>query len=391
MDLSFTAEQEAFRAELVAWLAENLERPWNEAIRDPAHDEDSLVELRRAWQKKLNDAGYLGMGWPAEWGGRGASVVEQAILEEELWRADAPQIPNFLGIDLLGPALIHHGSEEQRRRFIPKMLSADEIWCQGFSEPGAGSDLASLRTRAEPDGEHFRITGQKVWTTFGPWADWIFVLARTDAEDRYGGITFFLVPIDQPGVEVRRILQITGESEFGETFFDGALARREHVVGEIGEGWRIAMTVLGYERGVQTMAYPARFENHLADLIQGVRENGALERADVREKLARLIVENQVMRANGLRTLANLAAGEAPGPESSIEKIFWSEYARRQSETALDLLGPQAQLTLSARHARPDMDWAREFLWARAGTIYSGSSEIQRNIIAKRVLRMPTA
>jgi alkylation response protein AidB-like acyl-CoA dehydrogenase len=391
MDLSFTPGQEAFRAELVAWLAENLERPWNQEIRDPAHDADSLVEVRRAWQKKLNDAGYLGMGWPAEWGGRGASVVEQAILEEELWRADAPQIPNFLGIDLLGPALIHHGSEEQRRRFIPKMLSADEIWCQGFSEPGAGSDLASLRTRAEPDGEHFRITGQKVWTTFGPWADWIFVLARTDAEDRYGGITFFLVPIDQPGVEVRRILQITGESEFGETFFDGALARREHVVGEIGEGWRIAMTVLGYERGVQTMAYPARFENHLADLVQGVRENGALERADVREKLARLIVENQVMRANGLRTLANLAAGEAPGPESSIEKIFWSEYARRQSETALDLLGPQAQLTLSARHARPDMDWAREFLWARAGTIYSGSSEIQRNIIAKRVLRMPTA
>jgi alkylation response protein AidB-like acyl-CoA dehydrogenase len=391
MDLSFTPGQEAFRAELVAWLAENLERPWNQEIRDPAHDADSLVEVRRAWQKKLNDAGYLGMGWPAEWGGRGASVVEQAILEEELWRADAPQIPNFLGIDLLGPALIHHGSEEQRRRFIPKMLSADEIWCQGFSEPGAGSDLASLRTRAEPDGEHFRITGQKVWTTFGPWADWIFVLARTDAEDRYGGITFFLIPLDQPGVEVRSILQITGESEFGETFFDGALARREHVVGQIGEGWRIAMTVLGYERGVQTMAYPARFEGYLADLVQGVRESGALERADVREKLARLIVENQVMRANGLRTLANLAAGEAPGPESSIEKIFWSEYARRQSETALDLLGPQAQLTIEARHARPDMDWAREFLWARAGTIYSGSSEIQRNIIAKRVLRMPTA
>jgi len=390
MDLSFTPEQQAFRVELEAWLAGNLARPWNEEIRDPAHDSDSLVEVRRAWQRKLHEAGYLGMGWPAEWGGRGASVVEQAILEEALWRADAPQIPNFLGIDLLGPALIHHGSEAQRRRFIPKMLSADEIWCQGFSEPGAGSDLASLRTRAEPDGEHFRITGQKVWTTFGPWADWIFVLARTDAEDRYGGITFFLVPIDQPGVEVRPILQITGESEFGETFFDGALARREHVVGKVGEGWRIAMTVLGYERGVQTMAYPARFERYLADLVRGLRENGTLGRSDVRARLARLIVENQVMRSNGLRTLANLASGEAPGPESSIEKIFWSEYAKRQSETALDLLGPQAQLTIDARHARPDMDWAREFLWARAGTIYSGSSEIQRNIIAKRVLRMPT-
>ncbi|MBW2312581.1 MAG: acyl-CoA dehydrogenase family protein [Deltaproteobacteria bacterium] len=390
MDLAFTTEQEAFRRDLKSWLAANLARPWNDEIRNPSHDENSLVEVRRAWQRQLNDAGYLGMGWPAEWGGRGASVVEQAILEEELWRADAPQVPNFLGIDLLGPALIHHGSEEQRRRFIPKMLAADEIWCQGFSEPGSGSDLASLSTRAEPDGEHFRITGQKVWTTFGPWSDWIFVLARTDAEDRYGGITFFLVPIDQPGVEVRSIRQITGESEFGETFFDGALARREHIVGKIGEGWRIAMTVLGYERGVQTMAYPARFEGYLSDVIEGVRRNGTLGRADVREKLARLIVENQVMRSNGLRTLANLAAGESPGPESSIEKIFWSEYAKRQSETALDLLGPQAQLTTEARHARPDMDWAREFLWARAGTIYSGSSEIQRNIIAKRVLRMPT-
>jgi len=390
MDLSFTPEQERFRAELRAWLAENLERPWNEEIRNPAHDEDSLVEVRRRWQRKLDDAGYLGMGWPAEWGGRGASVVEEAILEEELWRADAPQIPNFLGVGLLGPALIHHGTEEQRRRFIPKMLSAEEIWCQGFSEPGAGSDLASLRTRAEPDGEHFRITGQKVWTTFGAWADWIFVLARTDMEDRYGGISFFLVPLHQPGVEVRGIKQITGESEFGEVFFDGALARREHVVGKIGEGWRVAMTLLGYERGVQTMAYPARFDRYLADLIRGVKANGTYERADVREKVARLVVENEVMRANGLRALANLAEDRAPGPESSIEKIFWSEYARRQSETALDLLGPQAQLTIESRHARPDMDWAREFLWARAGTIYSGSSEIQRNIIAKRVLRMPT-
>jgi alkylation response protein AidB-like acyl-CoA dehydrogenase len=390
MDLAFSAEQEKFRAELRAWLDANLERPWNEEIRDPAHDANSLVEVRRRWQKKLDGAGYLGMGWPPEWGGRGASVVEQAILEEELWRADAPQIPNFLGIDLLGPALIHHGTEAQRRRFIPKMLSADEIWCQGFSEPGAGSDLASLRTRAEPDGDDFRITGQKVWTTFGPWADWIFVLARTDSEDRYGGITFFMVPLHQPGVEVRSIKQITGESEFGETFFDGALAKREHVVGAIGEGWRIAMTVLGYERGVQTMAYPARFDGYLQDVIDGVRENGTLERADVREKLARLIVEKEVMRANGLRTLANLADGKSPGPESSIEKIFWSEYARRQSETAFELLGPQAQLRVEARHARPAMDWAREFLWARAGTIYSGSSEIQRNIIAKRVLRMPT-
>jgi alkylation response protein AidB-like acyl-CoA dehydrogenase len=389
MDLRFTAEQEKFRAEVRAWLAANLERPWNQELRDPKHDADSLVELRRAWQKKLHAAGFLGMGWPPEWGGRGATAVEEAIFQEELALADAPQIPNFLGLSLLGPALIHHGTEEQRRRFIPRMLDCSEIWCQGFSEPGSGSDLASLRTRAEPDGEHFRVYGQKVWTTFGPWADWIFVLARTDPEDRYGGITFFLMPLDQKGVEMRGIRQITGESEFGEVFFDGGLARREHIVGKIGEGWKVAMTLLGYERGGATLSHPAEYDRYLAGLADGLAKSGELTRADVREKLGRLVVENEVMRANGLRNLANIASGNAPGAESSIEKIFWSEYAKRLTDAALDLLGPQAQLERSHPQARPDVSWAYQYLWTRAGTIYSGSSEIQRNIIAKRVLRMP--
>ena len=389
MDLQFTPEQREFRAEVRAWLAKNLSRPWSEEIRDPAHDADSLVEVRRAWQRKLNDAGYLGMGWAPEWGGRGATVVEEAILQEELYAADAPRIPNFLGISLLGPALIHHGSEEQRKRFIPKMLSGEEIWCQGFSEPGCGSDLAALRTRAELDGDVYRITGQKVWTTFGPWSDWIFVLARTDMNDRYGGISFFLVPIDQPGVEMRGLKQITGESEFGEVFFDGAEARKDHVVGAVGQGWEIAMTVLSYERGSGALAPPAEYEAQLKGLAAGLRESGALERADVRAKLARLRVENEVLRANGLRTLAGMASGAAPGPESSIEKIFWSEFHQRMTDTALELLGPQAQLRASAPGARPDVDWAYQYLWSRAGTIYSGSSEIQRNVIAKRVLGMP--
>ena len=390
MDLRFTEEHERFRSELRAWLDANLERRWQEELRRPEHDEDSLFEVRRRWQRKLHAAGYLGMGWPAEWGGRGASAIEQAILEEELFRADAPQIPNTLGVGLLGPALIHHGTEEQRRRFIPKMLSCEEVWCQGFSEPGAGSDLASLRTRAEPDGDDFRITGQKVWTTFGPWADWIFVLARTDMQDRYGGITFFLVPLRQQGVEVRGIKQATGESEFGETFFDGALARREHIVGKIGQGWQVAMTLLGYERGASALSHPATNDRYLETVVAELRRQGRLERPDVRETLGRLVVENEVMRANGLRTLATLAEGRAPGPESSIEKIFWSEYAQRQSDAALDLLGPQGQLGVDSPRAVPGMNWPREYLWSRAGSIYSGSSEIQRNIIAKRVLRMPT-
>jgi len=390
MDLRFTPEQERFRAELRAWIGANLARPWDQEVRDPKHDADSLVEVRRAWQQKLHAAGYLGMGWPREWGGRGASAIEEAILHEELYRADAPQVPNFLGISLLVPALIHHGTEAQRRRFIPKILDGSEIWCQGFSEPGAGSDLASLRTRATPDGEDFRIHGQKVWTTFGPWADWIFVLARSDPDDRYGGISFFLVPLDQPGVEMRGIRQITGETEFGEVFFDGARASREHVVGKLGEGWKIAMTVLGYERGASALQYPAENDRQLAGLAAGLAEQGALAREDVREKLARLHVENEVMRGNGLRVLATLATGQAPGPESSIEKIFWSEYAKRLQDVAQDLLGPQAQLVARSPRSRPDVDWAYQYLWSRAGTIYSGSSEVQRNIIAKRVLRMPT-
>jgi alkylation response protein AidB-like acyl-CoA dehydrogenase len=391
MDLCFSDEQLQFQQEVRNWIDVNLERPYTEAVRDPAHDPNSLVEVRRRWQKKLNDAGYLGMRWATEWGGRGATEVEEAILHAELNRADAPVIPNFLGVSLLGPALIHHGSEEQRRRFIPKMLSADEIWCQGFSEPSSGSDLASLRARAEPDGDDFRITGQKVWTTFGPWADWIFVLARTDLEDRYGGISFFLVPIDQEGVEMRPLKQITGESEFGEVFFDGALAKREHLVGQEGEGWRIAMTVLGYERGASTLASPAEYASQLRGLVSALDERGSLEQPLIREKLGRLVVENEVMRANGLRTLANIAAGIAPGPESSIEKIFWSEYHQRMTDTAVELLGPQGQLEARSPESRPEVDWAYQYLWSRAGTIYSGSSEIQRNIIAKRVLRMPTA
>jgi alkylation response protein AidB-like acyl-CoA dehydrogenase len=245
--------------------------------------------------------------------------------------------------------------------------------------------------RAERDGDDWRIHGQKVWTTFGPWADWIFVLARTDPDDRYGGISFFLVPLDQPGVDMRPLKQITGESEFGEVFLDGAVAKSEHLIGALGEGWKIAMTVLGYERGAAALRYPAEFGRQIECLRSVVAERGELDSDDVREKLGRLVVENEVMQANGLRTLANLEAGLPPGPESSIEKIFWSEFHQRLTDVALDLLGPQGQLATGASQALAGVDWAYQYLWSRAGTIYSGTSEIQRNIIAKRALRMPTS
>jgi alkylation response protein AidB-like acyl-CoA dehydrogenase len=388
MDLQLTPQARAFRDELRTWLAAHLARPWREELRDPTATEDSLVELRRRWQKTLYEAGYLGIDWPPEWGGRGATEVEKSIFEAETARADAPPIVNFLGIGLLGPALIHHGSEAQRRRFIPPMLSADEIWCQGFSEPGAGSDLASLKTAARIDGDEFVLNGQKVWTTFGPWADWIFVLARTDSKDRYGGISFILCQLDTPGVTVRPLRQITGESEFGEVFFEEVRVPRQNLVGKIGEGWRIAMTVLAYERGALGLAMSERYGRDLRQLAVACRELGRTDGA-AREKLARLLVENEVMRANGLRVLANLADGRVPGPESSIEKLYWSEFDKRFRETALDLLGPGGQLLRSSAVARNDVDWAREFLWSRAGTIYSGSSEVQKNIVAKRVLNLP--
>jgi alkylation response protein AidB-like acyl-CoA dehydrogenase len=388
MDLQLAPQHLEFRDQLRAWLKANMRRPWREELRDPAATEDGLMAFRRAWQKKLYEAGYLGMDWPKEWGGRGAGEVEKAIFEEEMARADAPPILNTLGIGLLGPALIHHGSEEQRRRFIPPMLAGDEIWCQGFSEPGAGSDLAALRTSATLDGDHFVLNGQKIWTTFGPWADWIFVLARTDSKDRYGGISFILTKLDTPGITVRPLRQITGESEFGEVFFEDARVPRENLVGQIGEGWRIAMTVLAYERGAMSLAAAVRFGRDLEQLAAACKEYGRTGGA-TREKLARLLVENEVLRANGIRTLANFADGKSPGPESSIEKIYWSEFDKRFRDTALDLLGPGGQLLRTSPDAREDVDWAREFLWSRAGTIYSGSSEIQRNIISKRVLSLP--
>src|SRR5438094_2459 len=383
MDLQLSAAHLHFRNELRAWLAANLPRPWREELRDPRATETSLIELRRAWQKKLYQAGYLGMDWPEQWGGRGGTEVEKSIMEAELARADAPPILNILGIGLLGPALIHHGSEAQRRRFIPPMLSGDEIWCQGFSEPGAGSDLAALKTAARLDGDHFVLNGQKVWTTFGPWADWIFVLARTDAKDRYGGISFILVKLDTPGVTVRPLRQITGESEFGEVVFEEARVPRANLVGAVGEGWTIAMPVLAYERGAVALAYSTRYSRDIAALAAACRAIGRSD-AVVRDKLARLVVENEVMRANGVRMLANLADGKIPGPEASIEKLYWSELDKRFRETALDLLGPGGQLLRTSSQAQAEVDWAREFLWSRAETIFSGSSEVQRNILAKR-------
>ena len=390
MDLSFSPEHERFRRELREWIETNLERTWGKILRDPGLDDRGRVDARRGWQKKLNQAGYLGLAWPEEWGGHGKGQVEEVILAEELARADAPEVANVLGLSLCAPALIHYGTEQQRRRFIPPMLDADELWCQGFSEPGAGSDLASLRLSAELRDNHFVLNGQKCWTTYGPYADWIFVLARTEAEDRHGGISFILVDLRSDGVETRPLRQITGEREFGEVFFENVRVPKENLVGEAGQGWQIAMTVLGYERGAGTAAMAARLGNDLRCLVRTCKELG-LNDSSTRRRLGKLVVDWQVMCSNGYRSLADLDAGKAPGPESSVEKLYWSEYDQRLRLEALDLLGPGAQLGRFDTCARTDVDWARNFVWSRAETIFSGSSEIQRNIIATRVLGLPRA
>lgn len=389
MNLRFTEEHRSFRREIEDWLARELRRPWVEELRQPENDPDRLVEIRRDFQRQLCEAGYLGLDWPVDHGGRGLSPTHRVILQEELARADAPPLPNFIGLQMLAPALIHHGNADQRRRFLPAILSAEAIWCQGFSEPDAGSDLASLRTRAEPDGANFRLTGQKVWTTMGPWADWGFFLARTDPEDRYGGITYFLMDMHQPGVEVRPLRQLTGDEEFGEVFLDGALVHARDVVGNVGQGWQIANTSLAYERGVYEIECAVRNDRYLGELIRDARENGTIDRADLRESLGRLIVENEVIRAAAMRILSTLEAGGVPDHEASIQKLNWSEFERRLGEVAFDIIGPRAQLATRARHASPGVDWGYRLLFGLAQPIAGGSSEIQRNILARRALGLP--
>src|SRR6516225_7769364 len=308
MDLDLTPQALAFREELRTWLSTNMTRPWREVLRDPAATEDSLVEHRRAWQRKLYQAGYLGMDWPPERGGRGATGVEKSIFEAELARADAPPILNILGIGLLGPALIHHGSETQRRRFIPPMLSGDEIWCQGFSEPGAGSDLASLKTRAVRDGDEWVVTGQKVWTTFAHHAKWCMLVARTNPDaPKHKGLTYFLMDMEQDAVQVRPLRQITGESEFNELFIEEARIPDDNIIGGEGNGWAVAITTLMHERATLAFGLQVGVQIALRELIERARElrgaNGHVASEDpvVRQRLAQLLIESEVLRLNAYR------------------------------------------------------------------------------------------
>jgi alkylation response protein AidB-like acyl-CoA dehydrogenase len=393
MDLNYTAEDIAFRKQVRAWLEDNLPR---EPIR--------TLEQRRLWHGKLYEAGYLGMGWPREYGGGGARPMEQAIVADEMARANAPAPTNSLGIGIVGPTIIVHGTEAQKRRYLRKILTAEELWCQLYSEPNAGSDLAALKTSAMDHGDHFVVNGQKIWTSGGAIADWGLLLARTDTTvAKHKGITCFLMNMRQSGVEVRPLKQITGSSEFSEVFMTNARVEKFDQIGKLGEGWAIAQTTLGYERGGRSLARVTAYAAQYGSLVNAVRRlkrhgRPVIDDPVVRQKLGRIWAELEVERYSALRVLTLLERGEHPGAGGSLTKLSYSEFEKRFMELAQEILGPYGQLTDGApSEYQLQIDtavgehgtWAYAFLWSRAGTIYAGSSEIQKNVIGERILGLP--
>jgi alkylation response protein AidB-like acyl-CoA dehydrogenase len=378
----------AFRAEVRAWLVDNLVGEFAQlrGLGGPGREHEAHHE-RLAWDRHLAQHGWTCIGWPEEYGGRGLSLSRQVIFHEEYARANAPSRVNHLGEELLGPTLIAFGTDEQKARFLPKIVAVEELWCQGYSEPNAGSDLANVQTKARLDGDTWVIDGQKVWTSLAHLADWCFVVARTEGgSQRHAGLSYLLVPMDQPGIEVRPINQLTGTSEFNEVFFTGARTSADLVVGGVGNGWAVAMATLGFERGVSTLGQQVGFRRELDALIELARDNGAYDDPVVRDRLARADVELEVIRLNALRTLGQDERAEQSLKSASIAKLLWAGWHRALGELAMLVRGT-ASLTTGADD---DLDeWQRLFLFTRADTIYGGSDEIQRNILAERVLGLP--
>jgi alkylation response protein AidB-like acyl-CoA dehydrogenase len=390
--LRLSSEDEEFRGQVAGWLTANLTGPFA-ALRGaggPGREHEAHLE-RLAWNRHLAAAGWTCLGWPPEHGGRGASLAQQVIFYEEYARSGAPARVGYVGEELLGPTLIEFGTPEQQRRFLPEIAAVEELWCQGYSEPGAGSDLASVSTTAvleKGDGEaggEWVITGQKVWTSLAHVADWCFVLARTEpGSRRSAGLSYLLVPMRQPGVTVRPIRQLTGTSEFNEVFFDGARTRADLVVGEPGDGWRVARATLGFERGAATLGQQIGFRREFDRLAAEARRTGAAADPLLRDRLARAWIGLEVMRAHALRSLAE---GTVTGAEASVMKLLWSRWHRALGELAMDVLGAPSML---ARGEPYDLsDWQRLYLFSRADTIYGGSDEIQRTIVAERALGLP--
>jgi len=386
MELGLTPSEQKFRDELRAWLKANLPTKMVKTAELAAEYHDYL----KKWQRKLFEGGYAGVNWPKEYGGRGATFIEQAIFQEELALADAPERMGTIGQGLVGPTIIAVGTEEQKQRYLPAILSGEEVWCQGFSEPNAGSDLAALETKAVRDGDDFVINGQKIWTSYAHIADQCLLVVRTDpSAAKHKGLTSLLVDMKTPGITVRPLKMMSGDSGFNEMFFTNVRVPVRHVLGEINDGWNVAITALSNERANLGTGLYVVFKRNLDAVIEQARKlkrNGkpVIDDPVIRQRLAQAYVDLEVFRLNTTRSLSNLNKTGAPGPEGSIQKLYWSELNQRNAQIAMEVLGPYAQLT--------DYDggrWVYNYLRCRGNSIEAGTSEVQRNIIAQRVLGLP--
>jgi len=385
MRLGFTPEQEAFRREAADWLRGQLNGPF--AMLKNLKSQSAMPDERRAWERALHKGGWSVVGWPREHGGRGASLAQQVIFAEEYARAGAPGRMSHIGVELAGPTIIHFGSPEQKARFLPKIASGEEFWAQGYSEPNAGSDLGSVRTRADLDGGEWVVNGQKIWTSLAQYADWIFVLARTEpGSGGPKGLSFLLMPIHQPGITIRPICQINGEAEFNETFFDGARTAEANVVGGVGNGWQVAMGLLAFERGVSTLGQQMGFIADFDAVVAAAKANGAIDDLAIRRRLIDAYAGLRIMRYTALRTLS-AAEGHSLSREGMTQKVYWATWYRSLGELAMDVAGQSGEVSEQDVEHLPMLQ--NLFLSTRASTIYGGTNQIQRNLIAERGLGLP--
>lgn len=391
MKLSFSAEDEKFREEIADWLKANLVGEFEQLkFRGGPGDEHSFPEERKKWEQKLAEGGWTCVGWPKKHGGRGLSIEQQVIFHEEYARSGAPGHVGHIGEGLAGPTIIAFGTDEQKKKYLPGIVNATELWCQGYSEPSAGSDLANVKTKARFDEAKGKwvINGQKVWTSLAHESDYCFVIARTDPDSsKHKGLGFFLVKMDQPGVDVRPIEQITGTSEFNEVFFDDAECDADDIVGKPGEGWKVAMGLLGFERGVSTLGQQMAFQNELNQVIEVAKANGAANDPIIRQRIAKAHEGLKIMRYNSMRTLSDDAGDGALQKEALMYKLYWATWHRDLGELAMDVMGTQSEILEAAPYELSRLQ--SMYLFVRSDTIYGGTNQIQRNIIAERGLGMP--
>jgi len=389
MKLGFTPKEERFRAEAAAWLEAQLSGPFRD-LRGKT-GQSGQAQRRRAWERALGAAGWSCIGWPEAYGGRDASLAEQVIFAEEYARAGAPGRLGYMGVELAGPTILAFGTAAQKRRFLPPIARGEELWCQGYSEPSAGSDLANVRTRAVLQaggaGGEWVVNGQKTWTSFAQFADWCFVLCRSEEGSRaHRGLSYLLIPMHQPGVTVRPIRQMTGGADFNDTFFADARTDADNIVGAAGDGWKVAMGTLSFERGVSTLGQQMNFANELRAIVSAAEANGLIHDPEIRQRLAHAYIGLRLMRYSALRMLSSVEAGKLSN-EAYTYKIFWASWRKKLGVLALDVLGPRGEIAAGTAY-----EWEllpRLFLGSRADTIYGGTNQIQRNIIAERALGLP--